>query len=173
MAAPRFTPSGKTATITSYRSPDFVPDQWMADRPADLVGAQPTGPTLGYPGPDQGYALTLAARLRPSVVCAAGEEVDDVIAGTVGIGLRRASLYGRAPVIHDLRIALTIWGFLDDSPPAELVDLRTPLFEGLADAHHYFERRELADSVPETTLRSTPAAIAEAYPARWRELLDR
>ncbi len=64
------------------------------------------------------------------------------MAGCTAVALRRASLFGRAPVIHDLRIAFTIWGYLDAAPPAELVELRRPLFEGVANSlHHYEERR--------------------------------
>ena len=36
---------------------------WRADRPGDLVAGQPTGTLLGRPGPNVGYALTLADRL--------------------------------------------------------------------------------------------------------------
>ena len=104
----------------------------------------------------------------------AGESVGDAVAGCTAIALRRASLYGRAPVIHDLRIAFTIWGYFDAEPPGELVDLRRPLFEGVADSlHHYDERRALVDSVPEATLRMTPAQVAAAYPGSWRTLLGR
>jgi hypothetical protein len=48
------------------------------------------------------------------------------------------------------------------------------LFEGVSNTlHHYDEARVLADTVPEATLRMTPAQVAEAYPARWKELLGR
>ena len=103
-----------------------------------------------------------------------GESVDDAASGCTAVALRRASLYGRAPVIHDLRIAFTIWGFFDPTPPAELVAVRSPLFEGVANSlHHYDERRALVDSVPETTLRMTPDQVRSAYPAGWRALLGR
>ena len=110
MAAPRFTPVPAEEHEQSYSSPDYVPDSWVADRPGDLVGRQPQGSHLGYQGPDQGYALLLAERIRPQLVLADAERADDVIAGCLGIALRRASMYGRAPVMHDLRIAFTIWG---------------------------------------------------------------
>ena len=114
----------------------------MADRPADISGRQPAGPRLGYQGPDQGYALTLAARLRPEVRTQPGERLDDAVSGGTAVALRRASMYGRAPVIHDLRLAFTIWGYLDPSPPADLVELRRRLFEGVANSlHHYDELR--------------------------------
>ena len=174
MAAPKFSPVAPLDDARGYESPDHVPDRWSADRPADLPGRQPTGPRLGFQGPDQGYALTLAARLRPDVRVQAGESVVDAVAGCTSIAMRRASLYGRAPVIHDLRIAFTIWGYFDADPPGELVDLRRPLFEGVANSlHHYEERRALVDSVPEATLRMTPAQVAAAYPGSWPTLLGR
>ncbi|MCB0986121.1 MAG: hypothetical protein KDB06_15835, partial [Ilumatobacter sp.] len=95
---------------------------------------------------------------------------DDAIRGCLGIALRRASLFSRAPVVHDLTIAFTIWGYLDADAPADLVEDRWPRFRGLAHAHHYTEARALADMVPEATLRMTPDAVRTAYPSRWREL---
>jgi hypothetical protein len=100
-----------------------------------------------------------------------GENVADALKGCSLIALRRASLYGRAPVIHDVKIALTIWGFLDDAPPSELVATRLPLFEGVRNTlHHYGDGREIADMVPEETLRMTPDAVVARMPAAWREL---
>ena len=70
------------------------------------------------------------------------------------------------------RIALTIWGFLDDAPPVELVQLRAKLFEGVAKTgHHYTESRAIVDLVPEQTLRLSHQQVASAYPSSWRELL--
>ena len=97
-------------TARGYVSPDHVPDGWVADRPADIAGRQPEGPRLGYQGPDQGYADARHPS-RPAIQTQPGERVDDALAGCTAIGLRRASMFGRAPVIHDLRIACTIWGF--------------------------------------------------------------
>lgn len=173
MAAPKFTPPPVEGIPTSkaYESPDHVPGAWLADRPGEIVGRQPSGPHLGYQGPDQGYALTLAARIKPTLVLSDAEHADDAVAGCLGIALRRASIYGRAPVIHDLRIAFTIWGFLDPAPPAELVALRVERFEGAANPHHYDNVRSLADAVPEATLRSTPDEVYAKYPGAWRQLL--
>ena len=59
--------------------------------------------------------------------------------------------------MHDLRIAFTIWGFLDPAPPGDLVAIRRRVFEGVANSlHHYEERRALVDSVPDATLRPDP-----------------
>jgi hypothetical protein len=171
MAAPKFSPVAPIDTARGYASPDHVPERWTNDRPADLSGRQPVGERLGFQGPDQGYGLKLAARLRPSVVVQDGESVDDALTGTTAIGMRRASLFGRAPVIHDLRIALTIWGFFDPSPSSELVAERRPRFVGISHgSHHYAQVRAIVDQVPEATLRSTPEEVAAAYPAQWRTL---
>ncbi len=172
MAAPKFAPVPPTDRPRAYASPDHVPEAWTPDRPGDIDGFQPSGPRLGAQGPDQGYALLIADRLRPELQLQPGENADDVIRGCLGVALRRASMFSRAPVVHDLTIAFTIWGFLDPSPPAELVELRRPLFEGLRHVtHHYMEARAVGDQPPEATLRMTPGQVSEHYPAQWRSLL--
>lgn len=171
MAAPKFTPVSPTDHPRHYESPDHVPEAWMPERPGDIDGFQPIGPQLGYPGPDQGFALRVANRLRPTLKLQ-GENVDDVIRGCLGVATRRASMFSRAPMIHDVTIAFTIWGFLDPEPPSDLVALRRRMFEGLRlVVHHYTEARAVADLPPDSTLRMTPAEVAAAYPAHWRELL--
>ena len=143
----------------------------MARRPGMVVGLQPVGPRLGFQGPDQGYALRLASRLAPSLQLQPDERQGDAVQGCLGIALRRASLYSRAPVVHDLRIAFTIWGYFDPSPPVGLLELRERLFEGVGNtSHHYAAGRKIADLVPEATLRMTPAQVEAAYPERWQEL---
>jgi hypothetical protein len=172
MAAPKFSPVGPTEHARYYTSPDHVPAAWMPDRPGEIEGFQPEGTTLGAQGPDQGFALRIAAQLRPKLQLQAGENADDVIRGCLGVALRRASMFSRAPVVHDLTIAFTIWGYYDPTPPADLVELRAGLFEGLRlVSHHYSEARIVADQVPEATLRMSPAEVAAAYPADWRALL--
>ena len=171
MAAPKFVPTLPTDAPRAYGSPDHVPDTWIPDRPGELDGPQPHGPQLGTQGPDQGYALKLANRLRPSLRLQPGERADDAIHGCLGIALRRASLFGRAPVIHDLTLAFTIWGFLDDDPPADLVECRRALFAGVGNVmHHYAEGRGIADIVPETTLRASVDDVALTWRVQWRPL---
>ena len=172
MAAPKFVPTDPMERPRAYQGPQTVPSPWTSSRPADIEGRQPSGAHLGSPGPDQGYALLLAARIRPRVVVSAGESVDDALSGCLGIALRRAALYGRAPVIHDLTIALTIWGFLDANAPADLLAVRRHTFAGMSHlAHHYAEARTLVDQVPESTLRMTPEQAQRAYPAQWQSLV--
>ncbi len=173
MAAPEYVPLKPVDHAhRAYASPDHVPDAWHPDRPAELKGGQPHGPRLGHQGPDQGFAYLLVERFRDRFHVAPGEHVDDVIQGCVSTALRRASLFGRAPIVHDLTIAFTTWGFLDDAPPAELVALRKKAFEGVGHvAYHYEELRALVDGIPESTLRMSPEQVKAAYPSRWRELL--
>ena len=172
MAAPKFAPVSPIDDSRVYGSPDIVPASWKPDRPGDLVGFQPEGARLGYQGPDQGFAIKIANGFRDRLQLQPGEHVADAIQGCLGIALRRASMFSRAPVVHDLTIAFTIWGFLDSNPPSELKSQRLRLFEGVSNTlHHYDEARALADMVPEATLRMTPAQVTAAYPGRWRELL--
>ena len=170
MAAPKFAPVDAREG-QYYSSPDVVPDGWSPDRPGVVDGLQPVGERMGAMGPDQGYALTIANKLAPRLHLAEGERLDDSIRGCVGIALRRASLFSRAPVVHDLNIAFTAWGFFDEAPPDDLLERRAELFEGVGNVnHHYAEGRRIADLVPESTLRMTPAQVEASYPANWREL---
>ena len=140
----------------------------MADRPGEVVGDElPAGPGLGCQGPDQGYALKLAQRFAGKLVLAAGEREDDSLAGCCAAALRRASLFGRAPVVHDLRVALELFGYLIDADAA-LVTWRRAHLAGAAGHHGYHVKLRLAELVPEETLRLTPAAVAEACSEDWR-----
>jgi hypothetical protein len=142
--------------------------RWLAKRPADLQDGQPIGPKLGRPGPDQGYAMTLAHRcFADRLQLAEGEHEEDAIAGCVAVALRRASMFRRAPVIHDLDLAFTLFGFVGE-PPADLVEFRQPLFQGASD--FYWDQRQIADIMPDETLRLTPAQVRERL-ADWRQLL--
>lgn len=141
---------------------------WTPDRPADLGPGQPRGPGLGSPGPDQGYALRLAERFEDRLRLAEGESAHDAVAGCVAVALRRASIFGRAPMIHDLTVAFTVWGFLG-AAPQELAAFRKPLFQ--AASHHYGDQRAIAEQVPEDVLRAPHATTVRRYPAEWRALL--
>lgn len=145
-----------------------TPAPWNADRPGEINGgAQPSGAGMGTPGPDQGYALHLARRFSDQLVLSEGERPEDAMAGCLGVALRRAALFGRAPVVHDWSLALTVWGFLGGAPE-DLVAYRRPLFLGTS--HDYWDQRVITDLVPEATLRLTPAQAREQL-SQWRRLL--
>jgi hypothetical protein len=172
MAAPEFVPVAPLDDVRSYASPPRRPDSWRADRPGDLTAGQPDGDSFGRQGPDQGYALTLARQFAGKLTLDEGEHETDALAGCLGVALKRASLFGRAPVIFDLRVALTIWGFLDDRPVADLVARRRPLFAEVANPNHYSEQRRIVDMVPDAALAQPHTAVEAAHRADWRSLIS-
>ncbi|MCP3856684.1 MAG: hypothetical protein GY745_08175 [Actinomycetia bacterium] len=171
MAAPNYVPTRPTDRPRCYQSPPRRGNSWRPTRPADLLDGQPAGNRLGSQGPDQGYALTLVHEFEGRLHCGAVHEAD-AVAGAVAVALKRASSYGRAPLVHDLTAGFTVWGFLDEDAPAELVELRQTLFAEIANEHHYVERRRVADLVPVGGLRQLSAAIDEQYRADWKQLIN-
>jgi hypothetical protein len=132
--------------------------QWVADRPGDLPAGQPTGKLLGSPGPNVGYALTLANRVRDQFSLAPHEHLDDAVAVVAEVGMRRAALFGRAPVMRDIEFGAYIMGYTGDSDP----DFTTWRVRAVQGAHHdYSERRALVDAIPVDVLRLVPAALPE------------
>lgn len=173
MAAPEFVPVKPLADVRVYESPPRRPDSWRAERPGDLPGRQPLGERLGVPGPDQGYALKLADDVFRPLLKTGAVGADDAIAGCLGIALKRASSFGRAPTAHDLRVAFTVWGFLDDAPDAALVKLRESWFAEVAHPHHYVESRRIVDAVGDEVLRRSHTDIESAYRSSgWKSLLS-
>jgi hypothetical protein len=175
MAAPEFVPLKPNDRPRTYASPPRRDDEWVAARPGEVVNeGQPDvdAGRMGAPGPDQGYVLKLVPLLRDQLQLAEREVLADAEAGGVAVALKRASLFGRAPVIHDLRVAYMVWGLLDATAAPELVEERRRRFEGIRlTTHHYPELRAVADAVPESTLRLSPAEVAERHAADWRSLL--
>jgi hypothetical protein len=146
-----------------------VPEIWTTSRPSELRGTRaPSGTFLGTPGPDQGFALKLARRFEDRLVLGTGEQPEDAMVGCTAVAMRRAASFGRAPVIHDLTLAFTLWGFLVGAP-ADLIKAREPLFRSAS--HHYQAQRVIADCVHDSTLRLTPLQVAEQI-RDWRSLLE-
>jgi hypothetical protein len=108
---------------------------------------------VGTPGPDSGFALRLAKRFEHDLRLGEGESEHDVLVGVALVAAKRAALFGRAPCIHDVRLALNLWGFLDDASP-ELRAERRDAFSSIS--HDYVAQRRLVDSVPEEILRLSP-----------------
>lgn len=146
-----------------------MPSSWTTSRPSELGGTRaPSGSFLGTPGPDQGFALKLGRRFEDRLELSVGEHVEDAVSGCTAVAMRRSALFGRAPVIHDLTLAFTLWGFLAGAP-ADLVAVREPLFR--AASHHYQVQRTIADCVPAATLRMTPEQVADGL-GGWRTLVE-
>jgi hypothetical protein len=170
VAAPEYVPQPAIKNVRTYESPPRRPDSWRPERPGDYTTGFRRADRLGAPGPDQGYVYVLARRFEGQLQLASDENERDALAGAVAVALKRASLFGRAPIIHDITVALTVWGFLGDATP-DLIAYRQPLFAEVANPHHYPELRRIADLVPDEVLRRTPAEVSAAHRADWKSLL--
>jgi hypothetical protein len=145
-----------------------IPDRWSADRPGELAGLRPPeGRAFGTTGPDQGYGLKLAKRFVERLELQPGEHAEDAVSGCLGVALRRASRFGRAPVIYDLELAFTLFGFLGGAP-ADLLEFRRSYFD--AASHDYWDQRDIADLVAEETLALSPADVRSRL-GEWRSML--
>ena len=147
------------------------PKGWRAVRPGDLPPGErvcPPGNLFGTPGPDSGYALQLAARFHGRLEIVAPETEHDALAVAAELAMRRAALLGRAPVMVDLELAFTLFGWLGGASP-EMREWRRLAVAG-AD-HDYPRRRALVDAVPEATLRLQPGEDVRAALGNWRALL--
>ncbi|MGH9045200.1 MAG: hypothetical protein ACRDVP_10290 [Acidimicrobiales bacterium] len=168
MAQPTFVPITEADQVRAARRLS-VPGPWFADRPADIQGPdRPSGRSYGTPGPDQGFALALARRFEDRLSLSEGEDLQDVLSGCALLGAKRAALVGRAPCVHDIDAAVSLFGFLVQVPPEDLVARRRELFESVA--HDYVTQRTLADSVPDATLLMDPRELV-ARLGEWRHLL--
>ena len=137
---------------------------WLGGRPGELGPGQPTGPLLGSPGPDVGFGYTLASRSRDRLRLGPHEHAVDAVAVVAEIAMKRSSLFGRAPVIADIDVAVSLLGY-DGNADAAFVELRESLVHG-AD-HEYPVRRSLVDTVPEPLLRLRAAELGPRV-ADWR-----
>jgi hypothetical protein len=156
MTQPTFVPIAEADQVRPARHL-HVPGTWTTDRPAELKG--PTmrqGANIGTPGPDSGFALRLAHRFGDELKLGEGESAHDVLLGVALVASKRAALFGRAPCIYDVTLALNLWGFLIDVPASEQ-EARRELFSSIS--HDYVAQRALVDSVPEATLRQSPDEV--------------
>ena len=140
---------------------------WRADRPGDLAGAQPDGALLGRPGPNVGYAYTLAARARDWLRLAPSEHADDALAVIAEIAASEPAAFGRAPVMGDIDVAIALLGY-DGVADDAFVEKRARLVHEAS--HSYIRRRALVDAVPDTLLRKRMAEVAQSVD-EWRSQL--
>jgi hypothetical protein len=167
MTQPRFVPIAEADQVRPSSSL-HVPGAWYADRPAELaVPRRVIGRRRGTPGPDQGFALRLVKRFADRLVLVPGESPHDVEVGCALVASARAGLFGRAPSVYDLEMALELWGYLGPAPSG-LVAARGAAFAGVA--HDYGLQRALVDGVPVATLRLSADDVA-ARRDDWSSLL--
>jgi hypothetical protein len=136
---------------------------WVADRPGDLAGPQPTGRLMGRPGPNVGYAVVLAHRVRDRLALGRHESLDDVLAVVAELAMKRAASFGRAPVIADVETAAALFGYEGEVDPV-FVSWRVESVHGAS--HEYGTRRALVDAVADSVLRMPPKTAALVVEAR-------
>jgi hypothetical protein len=144
---------------------------WRADRPGDLGAGQPTGTLLGRPGPNVGYALTLAKRMRDRLSLGPHESADDALAVIGEVAMKRAAAFGRAPVMADVDIAATLLGYKGEVDRA-FVRWRTRAVHGAQ--HDYEKRRAIVDAVADAVLRMPPqvAPLLIEFRSQLRQSVD-
>jgi len=168
MTQPSFVPITEADQVRPARQLK-TPEAWSTNRPAELkIPRRPSGPGFGNPGPDQGFALSLAHRMVDRLELTTDESTHDAVAACALVAAKRAGAFGRAPSIYDVTFAFTLWGCLGDAPH-DLVAERVAAFGSAA--HDYFVQRQVVDRVPEATLRLTPEQVRASL-ADWRSLLD-
>ncbi|MBS1847159.1 MAG: hypothetical protein JST73_02685 [Actinobacteria bacterium] len=173
MAIPSYVPVDPRLHPRDYRPSPGRGNGWRRGaRPGEIVpNAMPQGGLFGNHGPDIGYAYKLVHRVSDRIKVVGNEQREDAEAGAIAVAMRRAARNGRAPILADLEVALTIWGFFDDQPASGLRVMRAELFEGAhAEAHGYDLRREIAAAVSDHALAMTPAAVTAAHAQDWASL---
>jgi hypothetical protein len=128
---------------------------WRSDRPGDLGTVQPAGALFGRPGPNVGYAYTLAQRAKDRLRLGPFEHSHDAIAVVAEVAGKRAAQFGRAPVIGDIDLAIAVLGY-DGSVSEAFVQARSTLTHEAG--HDYRRRRAVVDAVPDALLRMKPSS---------------
>ncbi len=135
---------------------------WRPTRPGDIPLGEGDGRLRGAPGPNIGYAYTLANRIKDRLKLAPHEYLGDALAVIAEIAARRAASFGRAPVIRDVEFAASLLGYdTNDDFAATRVRL---VHEA---SHSYYRRRAVVDSVPDDVLRAAPSEV-RTVAQQWR-----
>jgi hypothetical protein len=142
--------------------------RWEAARPGDSTAPEEwDGALFGTPGPDHGYALTLAERFRGRLRLGRHEHRVDAEAVAAEIGMRRAAEAGRAPTADEVEFGFTILGYLSEAPE-DLVTWRRPRVRHAA--HDYRRRRLIVQAVAAEALDLTTDAVRARVTSDWRSL---
>jgi hypothetical protein len=141
--------------------------RWRSDRPGDLESASPQGGLFGTPGPNVGFAYTLAQHVADRIELAEHEDIHDVIPVIAEIAGRRAGQFGRAPVINDVEVAMSMLGYDGSADPAFSRARALLVHEA---GHSYYRRRAIVEAVPEALLRRPPGDLDSAV-YEWRRTI--
>jgi hypothetical protein len=135
---------------------------WEPTRPGDIPLGEGEGRLRGAPGPNIGYAYTLANRVKDRLKLAPHEYLGDAIAVVAEIAARRAASYGRAPVIRDVEFAASLLGYDTND---DFASTRVWLVHEAG--HSYTRRRAVVDSVPDDVLRASQSEV-RTVAVQWR-----
>ncbi len=131
---------------------------WEPGRPGDEAAetdALPVG-LAGSPGPNVGFALTLASRAKDRLRLEPNEHADDAVAAVAEIAMKRAAGFGRAPTVVDIDVAVELLGYAGAA--SEAVRAWRPAAVRHV-AHSYPRRRALVDAVSAEVLRLPPSEV--------------
>ena len=158
MTQPTFVPIAEADQVRPARHL-HVPGPWTTSRPAELIVPDhaPRAPTSGRRGPTRASRSAWRNASSTSSSWARASRSTMCCSASALVASKRAALFGRAPCIYDVRLALDLWGFLDDAP-ADVRAARRAAFSSIS--HDYVAQRALVDSVPEETLRLSPDEAA-------------
>jgi hypothetical protein len=131
---------------------------WVADRPGDVRARPPRGPLTGTPGPNVGFALSLARRARDRFRLEPGERAEDAVAVVAELAMKRAATFGRAPTILDVDFAIELLGYAG-AAPEDVRRWRPGVVRGAE--HEYVVRRAVADAVSASLLRLSLQELPE------------
>lgn len=153
MAQPTFSPVPQSGEVRPTM-PTAVPEIGRPPKPGLLRSVhRADGPGAGTPAPDEGYALTVAAREVAKLDFAQRHDREDVALGVGLVAAKRASLIGRGPTLGDVRVAMAHFGLVEGVTVTR--ELSAP-FLGLA--HSYAAQRRFVDAVaPSELLDGAPA----------------
>jgi len=172
MAAPKHVPTPPIQSKHYQSSLRKGSSRWISERPAEQKHASRQNLGFGNQGPDQGYALKIVQFFRDRVYLASSEEWNDAAKAAVIVGLKRASLFGRAPSRYDIEAAFCLWGYFDPEPASDLVEFRITILKNLSASHDYLLQRSIADSIPTEKLKQELKRIQEDYQNDWRSIID-
>ncbi len=128
-----------------------VSGRWSHPRSGRVTGDVPSsGRYFGTPAPGSGYSLKIVNDYISKLGLDDHEDHHDLIVGFGVLVSKRASLFGRSPYLPDVEFCAKLFGLGEDANP-DLVEFRKMFFKGCA--HSYIIQRQIADAVPDSTLR--------------------
>jgi hypothetical protein len=154
VAQPNFIPVSEAATVRPSMT-TATPEIGRAKKPG-LLGTPSVhgGLSHGTPGPDAGYALTLAERASSSLT-SIGISHHDLVLGIALVASRRAGRAGRAPTMRDVEVAIDLFALRSKDPDAHRDAVQR--FAGIA--HSYAKQRQLVDAVSDRALDQVPGEV--------------